>query len=287
MATATAPTTVSPALAHSVAKRLPHRDGNAWKVAPYAAWWTTRPAARLTQAGRPGTLILAVHPWRTDIAWQLDDREPYEPDLTLDRMASEPVVREILRLVLPRLDDAAALAYSDRPTEAENARLRHLDLVGSAVRAQGPATLYRAGDQPNSNVVAWGNAGMRYAVTLVGANPACDLTVTGPVASVERVLPMFLPEAPAATPRFPMRSITTRLGRRLATHLVQYTDVDQLDDGGLSFGAATGPFGYIAPPTDPVARVRDTTPVVAELHGVGIDHLVHLAARLGGEQHGT
>ncbi len=38
MATATAPATASPALAHSVAKRrLPHRDGNAWKVAPYAA----------------------------------------------------------------------------------------------------------------------------------------------------------------------------------------------------------------------------------------------------------
>ncbi|MGC5042431.1 hypothetical protein ACLQ16_03840 [Streptomyces albidoflavus] len=280
MATATAPATAPPALAHRVAEHLPHRDGNAWTVAPYAAWWTTRPTARLTQAGRRGALILAAHPWRTEIAWQLDDREPYEPDLTLDRMASKPVAREILRLVLPRLDDDAALAYASRPVEAQSARLWHLDLIGSAVRAQGAATLYRAGGWPNSNVVAWSSQGVRYAVTLVGGNPACDLSVTGPVAAVERVLPLFLPEPAAETPRFPLRDVRTRLARRLAAHLVQFTPVDQLDDGGLTFGAATGPFGYVAPPADPIARVRDTTPVVAELHGIGVDHLVHLAAAL-------
>ncbi|MFG2141904.1 hypothetical protein [Streptomyces sp. NPDC048650] len=277
MATATAPVTAAPALAHRVAEHLPHRDGNAWTVAPYAAWWTTRPAARLAQAGRPGALILAAHPWRTEIAWQLDDREPYGPDLALDRMAPEPVARETLRLVLPRLDDAAAVAYSHRPAEAEHARLRHLNLIGSAVRAHGAATLNHVGNQPNSHVVTWGSAGVRYAVTLVGANPACDMSVTGPVAAVERLLPLFLPEPAAETPRFPMRTVGTRLGRRIAAHLVQYTEVDQLDDGGLTFGGSTGPFGYVAPPTDPIARVRDTTPASAELHGVGVDHLVHLA----------
>ncbi|MGG7574161.1 hypothetical protein [Streptomyces sirii] len=275
-----APVTAAPALAHRVAERLPHRDGNAWTAVPYAAWWTTRPAARLTQAGRPGALVLAVHPWHTEVAWQLDDREPYEPDLRLDRMAPEPVVRETLRLVLPRLDDAAAVAYSHRPVEAENARLWHLNLIGSAVRAHGAATLYRVGAQPNSHSVAWGTAGVRYAVTLVGANPACDLSLTGPVAAVERVLPLFLPEPAAETPRFPMREMRTRLTRRLGAHLTQFTAVDQLDDGGLTFGSSTGPFGYVAPPADPIARVRDTTPVAAELHGVGIDHLVHLAATL-------
>lgn len=280
MATATAPVTAAPALAHRVAERLPHREGNAWTVAPYAAWWTTRPAARLTQAGRSGALILAAHPWRTEIGWQLDDREPYAPDLALDRMAPEPVVRESLRLVLPRLDDAAAVAYAHRPAEAEHARLRHLNLIGSAVRAHGAATLNHVGVQPNSHYVAWGSAGVQYAVSLVGANPACDLSVTGPVAAVERVLPLFLPEPADQTPRFPVRDVRTRLSRRLAAYLVQFTPVDQLDDGGLTFGGATGPFGYVAPPADPIARVRDTTPVAAELHGVGIDHLVHLAALL-------
>lgn len=209
-----------------------------------------------------------------------DDREPYEPDLALDRMAPEPVVREILRLVLPRLDDAATVAYAYGPAEAEQSRLRHLNLIGRAVRAHGAATLDRVGIQPNSHVVTWGSAGVQYAVTLVGANPACDLSVTDPVAAVERVLPLFLPEPADQTPRFPVRGVRTRLARRLAAHLVQYTPIDQLDDGGLTVGAATDPFGYVAPPADPTARVRDTTPVAAELHGVGIDHLVHLAATL-------
>ncbi|MCX4677663.1 hypothetical protein OG413_20540 [Streptomyces sp. NBC_01433] len=280
MATATAPATAAPALAHRVAARLPHRDGNAWTVTPYAPWWTTRPAARLTQTGRPGALILAEHPWRTDVAWQLDDREPYEPDLRLDRIAAEPVVREALRLVLPRWDDAAALSYANHPAEAQQARLRHLDLVGSAVRAHGASPVTRTGARPNSHLVEWSSQGVRYTVTLVGANPACDLSVTGPVTTVEQMLPLFLPEAADRTPRMRLRHLSTRLARRLAAHLMQYTPVDQLEDGGITFGAATGPFGYISPPADPAARVRDTTPVAAELHGVGIDHLVYLAAAL-------
>ncbi|MGI5337732.1 hypothetical protein ACQEVS_10185 [Streptomyces sp. CA-181903] len=280
MATATAPATAAPAIAHRVAERLPHRDGNAWKVTPYAAWWTTRPAARLTQAGRPGALILAEHPECTEIAWQLDDREPYEPDLRPDQTAPGPVAREILRLVLPRLDDAAALSYADRPAEARRARLRHLNLIGSAVRAHGAATVNRTGRYPTIDLVQWSSRGVRYAVTLFGANPACDLSVTGPVAAVERVLPLFLPEPPAVAPRFPLDGVRTALIRRVAAHLVQFIPVDQLDEGELTFGAATGPFGYVCPPADPTARVRDTTPVTAELHGVGIDHLVHLAAVL-------
>ncbi|WP_328333453.1 hypothetical protein [Streptomyces sp. NBC_00455] len=281
MATATTPVKAAPAIAERVAERLPHRDGNTWTAAPYAAWWTTRSAARLTQAGRPGALILAAHPWRTEIAWQLDGREPYEPDLSLDRMAPEPVVRETLRLVLPRLDDATAAAYAQPfATEAHRMRLLHLNLIGSAVRAQGAATLNTVGAQPNSHALTWAAQGVQFAVTLVGANPACDLSVTGPVAAVERLLPLFLPEAAARTPRFPLRTVGTRLGRRVAAHLAQFTDVDQLDDSGLTFGAATGPFGYIAPAADPVARVRDSTPASAELHGVGVDHLVHLAPLL-------
>ncbi|MDI3409282.1 hypothetical protein [Streptomyces cavernicola] len=280
MATATAPAASAPALAQLVAERLPHRDGHAWTVAPYQAWWTTRPAARLTQSGRTGALIIAVHPWRTEVAWQLDGREPYEPDLALDRIAPQPVARETLRLVLPRLDDAAAVPFAQpSASEAQRIRLLHLNLIGTAIRAQGTATANRVGIQPNSDVMGWRTGGLRYAVTLVGANPACDLSVIGPVAVVEKVLEEFLPERPAFTPRFPM-SVRPGLVRRVAAHLVQFTDVDQLDDGGLSFGTATGPFGYVAPPADPITRVRDTTPATAELHGVGIDHLVHLAPLL-------
>ncbi|AKN68709.1 hypothetical protein QR97_01825 [Streptomyces sp. PBH53] len=280
MTTATTPVTPAPALASAVAARLPHRDGQPWTVAPYAAWWTTRPAARLTQEGRHGALIIAAHPWHTDIAWQLDDREPYDPDLRLDRMSPQAVARETLRLVLPRLDDATAVKYAHQPGDATRQRLLHLDLIGAAVRAHGAATYNALGVLPNSNTVAWANRGVRYAVSLVGANPACDVSLSGPVKAVEQVLPHFLPEPAAKTPRYPLRSVRTRLGRRLAAHLVQYTAVDQLDDGGLTFGDATGPFGYIAPAIDPAARVRDDTPVSAELHGVGIDHLMHLAAHL-------
>ncbi|WP_445517349.1 hypothetical protein [Streptomyces sp. NEAU-174] len=284
MTTVTTPATIPPALAHRVAAQLPHRDGNGWTTAPYAAWWTTRPAYRLAQTGRPGALIIAEHPWRTEIAWQLDDREPYGPDLSLDRMAPEPVAREILRLILPCLDDASALAYAHRPAEAERTRLRHLELIGSAMRAHGAAPRNLVGDQPNSHLVAWRSQGVRYVVTLVGAQPACDLSVTGPLTVMERVLPLFLPE-PAAEPStlpstFPVPAVSTHLGRHVAAYLAQFTPVDQLDDGGLTFGAATGPFGYLAPSDAPGDRLRDTAPISAELHGVGVDHLVHLASIL-------
>ncbi|GGW94788.1 hypothetical protein [Streptomyces noursei] len=282
MATAPAPVTAAPALAHRVAEHLPHRRGHAWTAAPYAAWWTTRPAARLTQDGRPGALIITEHYAHTEIAWQAPGREPYEPDLTSDRLASKPVAREILRLVLPRLDDAISAVTYAHPSvpEAAHSRLRSLNAIGDALRAHGAVTDTRVGARPNSHTLMWGSRGTRYAVTLVGTNPACDLSLTDQVTTVEKVLEEFLPERPALTPRFPMRGVSSRLGRRVAAHLAQFTPVDQLDDGGLSFGAATGPFGYVAPPADPIARVRDTTHVTAELHGVGVDHLVHLAPLL-------
>ncbi|MGW1275557.1 hypothetical protein ACWD4V_01180 [Streptomyces tsukubensis] len=277
MSTATTSATAPPALALLVAERLPHRAGNPWTAAPYQAWWSLRPAARLSQAGRPGALILVPHTWHTEIAFQLNDREPYEPDLRLDRMAPDPVAREILRLVLPLLDDAAAVTYASRAGDAERARLRHLNLIGEAVRAHGAVTRNHLGDDPNSHGLSWETAGVQYTATLVGANPAVNLSVTGPVRAVETALPLFLDEPPARTPRRRVRGVTTRLGRRLAAALAPFTTVDRLDDGGLTVGGATGPFGYIAPPADPYARVRDTSPVSAELHGVGIDHLVRLA----------
>ncbi|MFI1201680.1 hypothetical protein ACH4VR_19875 [Streptomyces sp. NPDC020883] len=282
MATVPAPVTAAPALAHRVAEHLPHRRGHAWTVAPYAVWWTTRPAARLTQDGRPGALITVEHDARTEIAWQAPGREPYEPDLTSDRLTPKPVAREILRLVLPRLDDAISAVTYAHPSahEAAHSRLWSLNAIGDALRAHGAVTDNRVGVRPNSHTLTWGGRGARYAVTLAGANPTCDMSVTGQVAAVEKVLEEFLPERPALTPRFPMCGVSNRLGHRVAAHLAQFTPVDQLDDGGLSFGAATGPFGYVAPPADPIARVLDTTHVTAELHGVGVDHLVHLAPLL-------
>ena len=282
MATVPAPVTAAPALAHRVAEHLPHRRGHAWTAAAYSAWWTTRPAARLTQVGRLGALIIAEHYARTEVAWQAPGREPYEPDLSLDRLAPTPVAREILRLVLPRLDDAISAATHAHPSvpEAAQSRVSSLNAVGDALRSHGVVTHNRVGVPPNSHTLEWGSRGARCEVTLVGTNPSCDLSLTGPVATVEKVLEEFLPERPALTPRFPMRGVSSRLGRRVAAHLVQFTPVDQLDDGGLSFGAATGPFGYVAPPADPIARVRDSTLVTVELHGVGVDHLVRLAPLL-------
>ncbi|MFD7334875.1 hypothetical protein ACFV98_02580 [Streptomyces violascens] len=277
-ATAT-PIATAPAFARRLAERLPHRSGAAWAAEPYSAWWTTRPAARLTQAGRRGALIVVEHSWSTEFAWQLDGREPYTPDLSVESISSVGVARETLRFVLPRLDDATAATSTERHDETSRRRLVHLDLIGSALRAHGAATDTPVGVQPNSSVLRWSAGGMRYAVTLVGANPTCDVSVTGPAKAVERTLTHFLAQS-WRSPRLPLRDIRTRLGRRLAAHLRQFTTVDQLDDDGLTFGESSGPFGYIAPPADPAARVRDTTPVAAELYGVGIDHLVHLAPLL-------
>ncbi|MFZ3557143.1 hypothetical protein [Streptomyces sp. BH055] len=278
MATAIAPAV--PGIAARLAECLPVRDGHAWEAAPYRAWWTVRPAARLIQHGRPGALILAEHPWRTDVAWQLDEREPYTPDVVVKRMAAAPVAAEVLRLVLPQLDDATAASRYMGQVTSEQVRLRHLRLIGAAMEAQGVATAYRVGAVPYSRVLSWGTGRARYAVTLTGSNPTCDLSVSGPLADVERLLTYFLPSAPSETPRYPMRSFRKGVARRVAAHLAQFTGVEALDDGGVSFGGASGPFGYVAPPADPVARVRESMTVSAELHCVGIDHLVHLAPQL-------
>ncbi|MGW3628027.1 hypothetical protein [Streptomyces sp. NPDC000880] len=267
----------APTLAARVAALLPARNGQPWAVEPYAAWWTTKPAARLTQSGR--ALVLVEHPWRTDVAWQFPGREPYEPDLRIHRMAPEPIAREILRSMLPDLDDEAAAHATSGPRAL--GRLETLNEIGSAIRGRGLVTHNHIGLMPNSSVVAWGTpAGVRYAVTLHGTNPKCDVTITGPLVAVQRALPVFLPGAADSTPRYPLRGISGRLARRLAAHLVQFTDVEQLDDGGLAIGIATGPYGYAAPALDPTARVCDTTPVSVDMHGVGVDLLLSLTDQL-------
>ncbi|WP_435060229.1 hypothetical protein [Streptomyces sp. bgisy060] len=279
MSTAITPTHLGMALAQRIVEHLPHRDGHPWTATAYSAWWTTRPATRLTQTGRTGALIVAAHPWRTEIAWQLDDREPYGPDLATDRITAQPLAREILRLVLPRLDDATALRQAYRPDEAAPVRLAQLGRISSALRTYGAAAAEQPGPLARSDSLAWrSGSAVQYRVTLVGVNPAVDLSLTGPVRAVEAVLPLFLDE-PAKLPRR-VRGVKTALERRLAAHLTQFTTVDRLDDGGLSIGTSSGPFGYVAPPADPGAPVNDSSPVVAELHGVGIDHLVQLAPAL-------
>ncbi|WP_086822397.1 hypothetical protein [Streptomyces sp. NRRL B-24572] len=279
MSTVIAPGHAGLALAHRIAEHLPHRDGRAWTAAAYSAWWTTRPAARLTQTGRAGAVIVAVHAWRTEVAFQLDGREPYGPDVVTDRLAPQSIAREILRLVLPRLDDATALAQAPAPAGAAPVRLAHLGLIGAALRAHGAEPAERRGPLVHSNSLVWqSGSGVGYRATLVGANPAVDLALSGPIREVGAVLPLFLDE-PAKLPRR-VRGVKTALGRRLAAHLTQFTTADRLDDGGLSIGTASGPFGYVAPPSDPGASVGDSSSVVAELHGVGIDHLIALAPLL-------
>lgn len=259
-----------------VAALLPARNGLPWTVEPFTAWWSTRPAARLTQGGR--SLIVVPQAWRTDVAWQLPDREPFEPDQRLPHIAADRVAREILRLVLPVLDDEAASRVRPGGRQVIR-RLETLHEIGWSIRERGLATLNHVGPHANSSVLAWGTpTGLRYAVTLHGTNPACDVAITGPVRAVERALPGFLP-LPEGAPRRPMRHIQGRFARRLASHLTQFTSVDQLDGGGLAIGAATGPYGYLAP-LDPAARVRDSTPAAVELHGVGTDLLLSLADEL-------
>ncbi|MFG2986179.1 hypothetical protein ACGFYQ_33845 [Streptomyces sp. NPDC048258] len=267
------------ALAVRVAALLPARNDQPWTVEPYAAWWSTHPAARLVQAER--ALILVTGSGQTEVAWEAAGREAYEPDVRLASVAPELIAREVLRLVLPVLDDEAASRARPGGRQVIG-RLQALHEIGWAIRERGPATHNHVGLHANSSVLAWGTpSGVRFAVSMHGTNPVCDVSVTGPVRAVERVLPLFLPMPGAETPRYPLRRIRGRLLRRLASHLVQFTAVDQLQgEGGMAFGTGSGPYGYAAPALDPAARVRDSTPVSVDLHGVGIDLLLSRAGQL-------
>ncbi|MFI6142388.1 hypothetical protein ACIBCC_29880 [Streptomyces griseus] len=278
--TVTLPTRTNPAvtLAAQVAALLPARAGLPWAVEPGTAWWSTRPTARLTQG--PRTLVLVAHPWSTDVAWELPDREPYEPDVRLDRMAPQPIADAVLRQVLPVLDDEIA-GMVRRPAPRTGPRLALLGEVGHAVRLQGLATHDRAGYLVNSSTLTWGTpSGLRYSVTVHGENPACHVQIQGPVRVLEQAVARFFPAPPDEMPRRPLEGVRGRLQRRLAAYLTQYTDVEQLDDGGLAFGTGVGPYGYAAPAADPAARVRHESPAAVEIHAAGADLLLSLVSHL-------
>ncbi|MFJ2225617.1 hypothetical protein ACIOFY_36945 [Streptomyces anulatus] len=276
----TLPTRTSPAatLAAQVAALLPARAGLPWTVAPGTAWWSTRPTARLVQG--PRSLVLVAHAWSTDVAWELTDREPYEPDVRLDRMAPMPIADVLLRQVLPVLDDEIA-GRARTPASDPAPRLALLNEIGHAVRMRGLATYDRAGFLVNTSTLTWGTpSGLRFSVTLHGTNPVCSVQIQGPVRALERAVARVLPAPPAMTPRRRLDGVHGRLQRRMAAHLVQYTDVEQLDDDGLAFGGSTGPYGYAAPAADPAARVRDQSPAVVDIHAVGVDLLISLVPHL-------
>ncbi|MFI7415287.1 hypothetical protein ACIBU0_42305 [Streptomyces sp. NPDC049627] len=276
--TAPAPT-VCPArtLAEHVAALLPARAGVPWTVEPYSPWWTARhPGVRLVQGTRALVLVANATQWTTEVGWQLPGREPYRPDFTFRTARPDVVAREILRLVLPVLDDEAAAARED----VSRARLELLYEIGAAMRAQGAATYERGGLLVNTSTVTWSSSGLRYSATLHGSNPLCGVQIEGPVRAVERAVARFLPGRPLEPKTWPMRDVRGRLARRLAAFLAQRVDVEQTDAGGIAFGSRPGVYGYAAPAADPAARVRDTTPASVDLHGVGVDFLVSLAPLL-------
>ncbi|WP_345670830.1 hypothetical protein [Streptomyces similanensis] len=258
-------------LAARVAALLPARAGTPWTVEPASAWWSTKPTARLAQNGR--ALILVAHPWHTEIAWQLPGREPYEPDLRIDALAPDQVAREVLRLVLPVLDDETG-ARGLGPS-----RIELLAEIGHAMRAQGAATYERGGLLVDTVTVTWASGGVRCSASLHGRNPVCDVQIEGPVRAVERAVTRFLP---GAAPGRPVPGVRGRLPRRLAAALARHVDVEQTAAGGLAFGTGPGPgpYGYAAPAADPAARAHDTVPASVDLHAVGVDFLVSLAPQL-------
>lgn len=274
--TPTRPACPAQTLAGGVAALLPERTGLRWTVESYAAWWSTRPAARLVQGDR--ALILVAYPWNTDVAWQLPDREPTRADLRLDRMAPAPIAREVLRLVLPVLDDEAAGRAGEGGPRLMG-RLELLNEIGHAMRLQGVATYNRVGLLANTSTLAWGApSGARFSVTAHGTNPECHVSITGPTLAVERALAPFLPEA--APRRTEMPRVRGRLQRRMAMVLARHGRVEQTDEDGLAFGTRPGPYGYVAPARDPLARAHDTTETSVDLHGIGADLLISLAPQL-------
>ncbi|MFF8696325.1 hypothetical protein ACF08W_29340 [Streptomyces sp. NPDC015144] len=264
-------------LAEHVAALLPARAGVPWTVETYAPWWTARHAGvRLVQGTRALVLVANGHAWTTEVGWQLPDREPYRPDFTFCTTRPDLVAREILRLVLPVLDDEAARTREN----VSRARLELLYEIGTAMRAQGAATYERGGLLVNTSTVTWSSSGLRYSATLHGSNPLCDVQIEGPVRAVERATARFLPGKPLEPKTWPMRDVRGRLARRMAAFLAQYVDVEQTDQGGIAFGTQPGVYGYAAPAADPAARVRDTSPASVDLHAIGVDFLVSLAPHL-------
>jgi hypothetical protein len=262
-------------LAEHVAALLPARAGVLWTVEPYSPWWTARhPGVRLAQGTRALVLVANGSTWNTEVGWQLPDREPDRPDFTFHSARPDVVAREVLRLVLPVLDDEAARTVED----ASRARLELLYEIGTAMRAQGAATYERGGLLVNTSTVTWSSSGLRYSATLHGSNLVADVQIEGPVRAVERAIACFLPE-PADGRQVP-QGIRGRLQRRMAAFLARYGDLEQTEQGGLAFGTRPGPYGYAAPARDAAARAHDTTPASVDLHGVGVDFLVSLAPLL-------
>lgn len=262
-------------LAEHVAALLPARAGVPWTVEPYSPWWTARhPGVRLIQGERALVLVANSHTWNTEVGWQLPDREPFRPDFTFHSSHPDVVAREVLRLVLPVLDDEAARTRED----ASRARLELLYEIGTAMRAQGAATYERGGLLVNTSTVTWSSSGLRCSATLHGGNPVADVQIEGRVRTVERAVARFLPE-PADGRQAP-QGIRGRLQRRMAAFLARYGDLEQTEQGGLAFGTRPGPYGYAAPARDAAARAHDTTPASVDLHGVGVDFLVSLAPLL-------
>ncbi|MEU2585270.1 hypothetical protein ABZ612_20380 [Streptomyces avermitilis] len=220
-------------------------------------------------------LVLVARTWDTEIGWQLPDREPTRPDLRIDRTAPDVIAREVLRLVLPVVDDEAARALE----EGARARLEPLYEIGAAMRAQGAATYERAGLLVNTSGITWSSSGSRYSATLHGTDPVADVQIQGPVRAVERAVAHFLPEATASRPAVPS-GIRGRLERRRAQVLARHEHVEQLEEKGLAFGTGPGPYGHVAPAFDPAARAHDATPASVDIHGVGVDFLVSLAPHL-------
>ncbi|MFE4582641.1 hypothetical protein [Streptomyces chartreusis] len=281
MTTVTEPApTACPArtLAEDVAALLPARAGAPWTVETYSPWWTAKhPGVRLVQGTRALVLVANATHWTTEIGWQLPNREPYRPDFTFRTVRPALVAREILRLVLPVLDDEAAHARED----VSRARLELLYEIGAAMRAQGAATYERGGLLVNTSTVTWASRGLRYSATLHGSNRLCDVQIEGPVRAAERAVALFLPMASGSrTGDTRGMGIRGQLPRRIAAFLARHVDIEQTDQGGIAFGSRPGVYGYAAPAADPVARVRDTTPASIDLHAVGVDFLTSLAPHL-------
>ncbi|MFJ9379369.1 hypothetical protein [Streptomyces sp. NPDC101455] len=270
-----------PLVAERIAEALPPRNGQAWSAQAVDAWWSTAPAAQLTQGDR--ALIVVARPWHTEVAWTTSDREPDRPDLKVESLSVPVLTGAILRRLLPEVDAHLAAQRQSGATDGLLAWRESItamtDLI-TALALPGVRAPSLHSDTSSTSVEVTLPSGV-HARFGRRTDPLLSLHLTGSVRALELLLPVFLP-APTDASHSMLTDVRGRYARRFAAHLARFTTYGQRSDGAVDFTGGGYIRGTIAAPRDPKARVQDYSPAAVQFGGVGFDWMlanaVHLVA---------